>query len=169
MSWKCGRDRSRPGQFSLTRQGISLDVVAPSREMGIGHFCRPLHVAMQSGLSLRTDLAVRSSGVKSLRIPHRLSFDAVFPADYLHPGIVTAASAASSPGYSDVPAYGQILLRQRDVTLGPFFLLLPISRGPARFRLALHVAMQIGLSHPFLSRAWRTVSEDFRIAPDLSC
>jgi hypothetical protein len=23
---------------------------------GIGHFCRPLHVAMQSGLSLRTDL-----------------------------------------------------------------------------------------------------------------
>ncbi len=67
------------------------------------------------------------------------------------PIIFTAAFAASSRRYSDVPAFGQILLRQRWATLGPFFLLLPISRGPARFRLALHVAMQIGLSHPILS------------------
>ena len=34
------------------------------------HFCRPLHVAMQSGLYLRADLGkIRSPGVKSLRIP----------------------------------------------------------------------------------------------------
>src|SRR5207245_2230617 len=39
---------------SSTRQGISLDLVAP-RSVGAGHFCRPLHVAMQSGLSLRAD------------------------------------------------------------------------------------------------------------------
>jgi hypothetical protein len=64
------------------------------------------------------------------------------------PRFVTAACAASSRRYSDVPAFGQILLRQRGATLGPFFLLLPLARGPDRFRLALHVAMQIGLSHP---------------------
>ena len=65
------------------------------------------------------------------------------------PGFVTAANAASSRRYSDVPAFGQILLRQRRATLGPFVVLLQrIPLGPARFRLALHVAMQIGLSHP---------------------
>ena len=43
-----------PRAVSSTRQGISLDLVAP-RSVGAGHFCRPLHVAMQSGLSLRAD------------------------------------------------------------------------------------------------------------------
>src|SRR5262245_59089505 len=46
-----------PGAVSSTRQGISLDLVAPRYvAAGAGHFCRPLHVAMQSGLYLRTDL-----------------------------------------------------------------------------------------------------------------
>jgi hypothetical protein len=54
-------------------------------------------------------------------------------------------------------------------TLGPFISVTTsgLDWRPARFRLALHVAMQIGLSHPV--RAWRTVSEDFRTVPDLSC
>ena len=32
---------------------------------------------------------------------------------------------------------------------------------PDRFRLALHVAMKIGLYHPLVKVAWRVVSEDF--------
>jgi hypothetical protein len=57
-------------------------------------------------------------------------------------------------------------------TLGPFISV--TSSGyrwrPDRFRLALHVAMQIGLSHTTYRRSsWRTVSEDSRISPSLSC
>ena len=33
-------------------------------------------------------------------------------------------------------------------TLGPSTLLLNLEVGPGRFRLALHVAMQVGLYHP---------------------
>ena len=77
-------------------------------------------------------------------------------------------------------------------TLGPFSLLLaaPLASraGLDRFRRALHVAMQVGLSHlhlrtpPFLEASlvslseglgcgvWRIVSEDSRVSsPGLSC
>jgi hypothetical protein len=49
-------------------------------------------------------------------------------------------------------------------TLGPFMLLLPAqlrARRPSRFRLALHVAVQIGPYHPRMAfEVWHMVSED---------
>src|SRR5262249_23799553 len=40
----------------LTRQGTSLSSVPPGVRRGVGHFCQPLHVAMQLGLYLRLSL-----------------------------------------------------------------------------------------------------------------
>ena len=54
---------------------------------GRGHFCRALHVAVQFGLSH----PIAGSGVQSLRISRGTRV--IFPADYLHSGIVTATSA----------------------------------------------------------------------------
>ncbi len=54
-----GRDHSRPGQFHLPDKEFRLILLLHGAEepcVGAGHFCRPLHVAMQSGLSLRSDL-----------------------------------------------------------------------------------------------------------------
>jgi hypothetical protein len=53
----------------------------------------------------------RLSGVKSLRIPHCSA--RTFLLIICTPSIVTADCSASSWRFSDVPAYGQILLRQR--------------------------------------------------------
>jgi len=60
------------------------------------------------------------------------------------------------------------------VTLGPFMLLLPTQVGgrPSRFRLALHVAVQIGPYHPRMAlEVWHMVSEDsaLRHSRGLSC
>jgi hypothetical protein len=49
-------------------------------------------------------------GMQSLRIPALLC--SVFPADWLHLMIVTVVFTTSTSGYSAVPAYSQILLRQ---------------------------------------------------------
>ena len=54
----------------------------------------------------------RSSGVKSLRISHQKLMRS-FLLIICTPSIVTADCSASSWRFSDVPAYGQILLRQR--------------------------------------------------------
>ena len=56
---------------------------------GRGHFCRALHVAVQTGLSH----PIAGSGVQSLRISRWTS--AIFPADCLHSDIVTATSAVA--------------------------------------------------------------------------
>ena len=40
-------------------------------------------------------------------------------------GRIVTAHESSSAGYSEFPAYSQVLLRQRRVTLGPFLMLLP--------------------------------------------
>ena len=83
---------------------------------GVGHFCHPLHVAMQFGLYLRLPALVqnRASGVKSLRIPLRLYAPRPFLLIACTPRIVTAVLGTASSGrYSGVPANSQILLRQR--------------------------------------------------------
>src|SRR5215475_6060324 len=76
--------------------------------MGTGHFCRPLHVAMQVGLSLiQTRIGFwRTVSEDSRYKPYR-----IFPADYLHPSHCYAELLPRSAGFTDVPAYGQILLR----------------------------------------------------------
>ena len=74
-----------------------------------GHFCHPLHVAMQSGLYLLW--LAPETGVESLRIPNRCRFGlscglsasrALLPAD---------CESAGSREFSDFPAFGQFLLR----------------------------------------------------------
>jgi hypothetical protein len=69
--------RQCPNRYAI-RAGRNLPdkefrlICCATFSVGAGHFCRPLHVAMQSGLYLRADLGkVCSPGVKSLRIPHR--------------------------------------------------------------------------------------------------
>ena len=47
-------------------------------------------------------------------------------------------------------------------------MLLPHWRGPDRFRLALHVAMQIGLSHPIVGPGVQSLRIP-GLDPDLSC
>src|ERR1041384_5527844 len=51
----------------LTRQGTSLRIVTTDFRRWTGHFCRPLHVAVQLGLYLHSCNQV--FGVQSLRIP----------------------------------------------------------------------------------------------------
>ena len=73
---------------------------------------------MQSGLSLRTDLGSQIvwRQVSEDSAPFRMR---PFLLIICTPSLVTAARAASSRRFSDVPAFGQILLRQRCATLGP--------------------------------------------------
>ena len=97
---------------------------------GAGHFCRPLHVATQIGpyLPARSD---SGSGVWSLRIPWSSTpfhgpppdrvrgvvqefSSMVFPADNprrTHCHQLTQIRSTGSAGYSDFPAYSQILQR----------------------------------------------------------
>src|SRR5713101_7126945 len=70
----------------LTRQGISLDIVTPTHQLRAkrgGHFCHPLHVAMQSGLYLLPScLGVWRTVSEDSRDAFALR---AFPADRLHP------------------------------------------------------------------------------------
>ena len=118
------RGKVRMGELPLTlvlshkRRGA-----LSSATKGAGHFCRPLHVAIQIGpyLPPRSD---RGSGVWSLRIPPGSSPSqldsgwrftlAVFPADCphrTHCHQLAQIRPTGSAGYSDFPAYSQILKR----------------------------------------------------------
>ena len=70
----------------------------------------------------------------------------------------------SIAAFTGIPAYGQILLRQRLFTLGPFWSFINTQKsrvdGVSHCALLLHVAMQFGLYHPPEKGAWRKVSED---------
>ncbi len=83
-----------------------------------GHFCRPLHVAVQIGPSL-IPRSARDSGIWSLRIPQgsatpigpgKRFASGAFPADYPH-RTLCHPSGMGSAGYSDFPAYSRILQR----------------------------------------------------------
>ena len=94
-----------------------------------GHFCRPLHVAMQVGLYLRRPAFLRgSSGMQSLRIPRRSKPPRPFLLIVCTRGIFTAARAASSPRYSDFPANSRILLR-REIHLRTVIVTAAVYRG----------------------------------------
>ncbi len=103
-----------PRAMLLTRQGISLNIVAhamrslawgPSISVGL---CMSPY---SSDFIINLLRHRRLSGVKSLRIPHCSA--RTFLLIICTPSIVTADCSASSWRFSDVPAYGQILLRQR--------------------------------------------------------
>ena len=108
-----------PLTLILSRKGRGDMNSAPK---GAGHFCRPLHVAMQIGPYLPARSA-SGSGVWSLRIPRRSTpvhghgpglFSQVFPADNphrTHCHQLTQIRSAGSAGYTDFPAYSQILQR----------------------------------------------------------
>ena len=70
----------------------------------------------------------------------------------------------SIAAFTGIPAYSQILLRQRLFTLGPFWSLHNTQKsrvcGVLHCALLLHVAMQFGLYHLLEQGAWRKVSED---------
>jgi hypothetical protein len=67
-----------------------------------------LHVAMQMGLSLHLERDAWHI------VSGDTDFLSVFPADCPHQKIVTARKRASTPGYSEIPAYSQVLLRQQN-------------------------------------------------------
>ena len=100
-----------------------------------------LHVAMQHGPSLHPKHA-RMSDVWSLRMPTAFPRSA-FPADYPHR--MRCHCLRSSTGYSEIPANSRISLRQR-FHLRTVHLLRLITEG-RDWSPALHVAVQLGLSH----------------------
>ena len=52
--------------------------------MGAGHFCRPLHVAMQFGLYHRFECGIHPIVWRKVSEDFASDVDAIFPADYLH-------------------------------------------------------------------------------------
>ena len=125
---------------------LALTEIARSRR--IGHFCRPLHVAMQLGLSLAWRSARPRRVVSEGSIPSGTTSLLIVRTGR----IVTVAVATSSAGFSEFPAYSQVLLRLAFTqTLGPFTVVTPPSRdgvaGSFRFRPALTVAREVGPSH----------------------
>jgi hypothetical protein len=80
LSWKCGRDRSRPGQFHLPDKEFRLILLLHKRG---GRSFLPTSACRHAVRTFSSALIRRSepSGVKSLRISGSLR---IFPADYLH-------------------------------------------------------------------------------------
>ena len=76
-----------------------------------GHFCHSLHVAMQFGLYLFQFSFELESGVQSLRIPAEIFFHRPFLLIICTQSHCHAKLPSRSAGYSDLPAYSQILLR----------------------------------------------------------
>ena len=73
---------------------------------GAGHFCLPLHVAMQLGLSLHP-LVVDARRIVSEDSRKRVFL--IFPADCLHRSDCHCSPRRTSTvGYSGVPAYGRV-------------------------------------------------------------
>ena len=102
-----------PRAMLLTRQGISLNFVAHLLSTRWGPDISADLCMSPCSSDFLFDLLRhrRSSGVKSLRISHHAMRS--FLLIICTPSIVTADCSASSWRFSDVPAYGQILLRQR--------------------------------------------------------
>ena len=69
-------------------------------------------------------------------------FSLAFPADYLHPAHCHAKLLSRSVGYSDLPAYSQILLRLANTNLRTVIVTAAVHRG---FSSKLHLAVDLSL------------------------
>ena len=82
------------------------------------------------------------SGVQSLRIPARDLLPLAFPADYLHPSHCHAKLPPRSAGYSDLPAYSQILLRLANTNLRTVIVTAAVHWGfSSKLRLAADLSL----------------------------
>ena len=128
--------------------------------MGSGHFCHSLHVAMQSGLYLlpiyigvwRTVSEDFESQIRSFlliictqhiftRFPQGLK-PQICGAFYGTAKAVPYQSTARSVGYSDFPAYSQILLRLAFVNLRTVIVTAAVHWGfSSKLRLAANLSL----------------------------